>query len=108
MTDDQTCDQIAHYRAQLQAVELCRAVSDGDQDAAEQLYTAEADAGQAKQLASALAMFAVSLARTAAANDDTITEQAIWQGLADRAETALMATHEIAEFTTDKENTTDE
>lgn len=97
MTDNNP--EIASWRAQLQAVEMCRAVSNGDPDAADRMFDYEHGNGQLRELVSALSVFAVSLARSVAANDPTVTEEAIWDGLAARAETGLHGTAEIDQLT---------
>lgn len=103
-TPDDPTRSIAAWRGQLQAVELCRAVSDGEITAADRIFDHEQTSGQLRELVSALTTFAVSLARTVAANDPTITEHAVWSGLATRAETGLLGTAEIDEITNPKEN----
>lgn len=104
MTDTNSADEIRRYRGQLQAIEMCRAVSGGDPDAAKRMYATEKASELDEEIASALTTFAVSLARTVAANDDTLTETSIWDGLANRAETGLLGTAEIDEITNPKEN----
>jgi hypothetical protein len=97
-----SAEGIASYRGQRQAVEICRAVSASDFAAAEKMYRAEAAAGVLRELVSGLSLIAVSLARAVAAHDETLDEDALWQGLADRAETAILATAEIDKLTGDE------
>lgn len=96
---DDSREQIAMWRSQLQAVELLRAVSAGDVQAAEQMYAHEAANSTLRELVSALACHAVSFARVIPTYDTTISEDSIYEGVATRARIGLETTVEIDHIT---------
>lgn len=84
---------------QLRAIELCRAVSRRDDDAASRLIAEVAHDGDEVHFIAGLAGVAVTLARTAAQQNPSATEAGVWRGLTERAKTGLHATRELAELT---------
>lgn len=90
-----TTDEMRRWRAQLQAVQLCRAVAAGDHAAAATLFANEQANGQVEDLTSALTSIAVGLAYTVEASDNSITAAALWDGLTARALLGVEGTAEI-------------
>jgi hypothetical protein len=94
MTDD-TTTQIRRWRAQLQAVEFCRAYAADDLTAARAIYEHEQATGQLEDLISAIGSIAVSFAYLVEASDNSITAAALWDGLTARALLGVEGTAEI-------------
>ena len=83
------------YWNQLRAIELCRAVSLGDNRTADALIAEVANDDDEVHLVAGLTHVAVSLARTVADQHPSATENGIWAALKARSHTGLAATHEI-------------
>lgn len=83
------------YWNQLRAIDLCRAVSLGDDGAADALIAEVAADDEPLRLIAGLAWAAGSLAKTVAAQHPTATEHSVWSALAQRSATGLHATREI-------------
>lgn len=96
-------DDVFQYRGQLQAIELCRAVSIGDGETADAMFAAEANAGLLKYLVAGLTHLTVSLNRTVVQqhDDPNVTEQRVWASLTERSTTGLIASAEIAQIVGD-------
>ena len=86
------------YWNQLRAIDLCRAVSLGDDRAADALIAEVAADDEPLQLIAGLAWAAGSLAKTVAAQHPTATEHSVWTALSERSATGLHATRELREM----------
>lgn len=94
------------YWNQLRAIELCRAVSIGDERTADALIAEAAADGDEVHLVAGLAHVAVSLAHTVVEQNPRFTETTVWRVLTERSQTGLHATRELNELINN--TTTDE
>ncbi len=83
------------YWNQLRAIDLCRAVSLGDNSAADALIAEVAADDEPLQFIAGLAWAAGSLAKTVAAQHPTATEASVWSALTERSATCLHASREL-------------
>ena len=86
------------YWNQLRAIELCRAVSLGDNGAADALIAEVAADGDEVHLVAGLTHVAVSLAHTVVEQRPDVTEATVWHVLTERSQTGLHATREIRQM----------
>ncbi|QFS89119.1 hypothetical protein FIV07_00095 [Mycobacterium sp. THAF192] len=95
------------YWNQLRAIELCRAVSLGDNATADALIAEVAADDDEVHLVAGLTHVAVSLAHTVVEQRPSITEANVWHVLTERSQTGLHATRELAEMTNTTSNERD-
>ncbi|QFS89495.1 hypothetical protein FIV07_01990 [Mycobacterium sp. THAF192] len=91
-------DDVRIYWNQLRAVDLCRAISRSDDNAADALIAEVAADNEPIHLIAGLAWAAGSLAKTVAAQHPTATEDSVWAALTDSSSTGLHATREIRQM----------
>ena len=86
------------YWNQLRAIELCRAVSIGDNRTADALIAEVATDDDEVHLVAGLTHVAVSLAHTVVEQNPRFTETTIWRVLTERSHTGLHATRELRQM----------
>jgi len=91
-------DDARQYWNQLRAIDLCRAVSCGDDHVADRIIAEAAADGEHRHLCAGLVYAASSLAQTITAKFPTVTEDQVWAALAERSRTGLDASRELLQM----------
>ena len=99
MTDQSSLDELTRWRGAVVAAELITALAAGDAEAAENMFTQEANRGLLRELVGGLASAAVALAQTAAATHGDLTEADLYQLIAERSRIGLAGALEIQTIT---------